>query len=335
MKVYFNRFAERVQSGQTDCYLITGEEPWQRMAAANMVREYARKQGYVRSLFFTGPGFEPGAIIREAKSSGLFGEDRRLIDLRIDGQVSSALADVIKAYSLDPPDAAILMIQIVKADARKAWVKSIAQNDRGTMLVVYNKTGSEFKSWLKERILEKGLIFDSEAEDLLAMRVDGNLPAAANALEKIKLANGEGQAQTITAEVVASVIDDSSRYSAYDLADAAVIGDLDRAVRILYSLKADNIALPLLLWVLVYKIRLLADATGGKVQGPPNAQRVLKAALKRKVSWHGMLHRCAEIDAVIKSSDAAKAWNAVFDLVLRVCGVGMGDLGKGAWRAGT
>lgn len=323
MKVYFNDFAKHVQSGRANCYLIIGEEPWQRIAAGDMVRDYARQNGYARRLFFAGAGFDPHSITRAAQSGSLFDEQRTLIDLRIDAQVSASLGEVIRAYIADAPRDALLLIQAAKADARKAWVKDIAAGEASVLLTVYNKTGGEFQSWLRERIEAERMTFERDAEDLFAMRVDGNLPAAANALEKMRLAYGEEGA--VTAEMVSSAIGDSSRYSVYDLADAVVVGDLDKSVRILHSLKADNIALPFLLWALVHKIKSLADAKPGAAPtGPPNSRRAMRVALKRKVSWQGLLHRCAEVDEAVKSADAVEAWNAVRSLVLRVCGVKIG-----------
>ena len=316
MKVYFNRFEAEVRKGRADCYLIVGEEPWQRIAACDMVRAHARELGCVREMFFAGAGFDPGSLSRAANSGNLFGGERSLLDLRVDGAVSAALAEVIKNYNNSPPPGVILMIQAAKVDARNAWVKRIVERDEAVMVTTYNKTGDEFKTWLKGRIQAAGLNLEPAAEELLTLRADGNLPAAENALEKISLSHDAGE--LLSAEVISTTIGDSSRFSVYDLADAAVVGDLDTAVRVLYSLRADNAPLPLALWAVTHKLRLLAE---GSTQGPPNARKVLQRALKRQVSWHRLLHRCAAVDHTVKNSDVRTGWEAMLRLVSQVCGV--------------
>ena len=123
MKVYFNRFEETVRKGGIDCFLITGEEPWQRLTACDIVRAHAGKNGYVRTMFFAGAGFDAGELVRASNVGNLFGGERRLLDLRIDGTVSAALSDAIKDYIAEPPQDTLLMIQVAKVDARKACAK--------------------------------------------------------------------------------------------------------------------------------------------------------------------------------------------------------------------
>lgn len=319
MKVYFNRFAAEVKKKPMCCYLVTGEEPWQSLTACDIIRSRAKKDGYMRQLFFSGVGFDPSSIMREANSGSLFGDERKLLDLRIESQATKGLSDVIKMYVDEPPDGVILLIQATKVDARKAWVKSIANSDNAMMVTVYNKTGTEFRQWLKEVIRAKKLVFDADAEELLAMRVDGNLPAAENALNTMKLAQGEADtARAISVETISSIIGDSSRFSVYDLVDAAIVGDTRRATHVLYSLKEDNVALPLLLWALQYKLKILCD--GGSAQGSQSSRRAMSIAMKRKLSWQSLLHRCAEVDETVKSVEVSQAWNSIFNLVFRICG---------------
>ena len=83
--------------------------------------------------------------------------------------------------------------------------------------------------WIREEGRRLGLTLDAEAARLLADRAEGNLLAAAQELEKIRLLRGAGP---VDAEAVLAAVADSARFDAQDLADAALAGEAGRVVRI-------------------------------------------------------------------------------------------------------
>ena len=101
-----------------------------------------------------------------------------------------------------------------------------------------------------------GLTADNDAVTLLAERLEGNLLAASQEIEKLRLPHGE---QTITAELVADTVSDNARYDAFRLVDVALSGDGRGAVRTLRGLRAEAIQPPVLVWALSREVRLLAD----------------------------------------------------------------------------
>jgi len=101
-----------------------------------------------------------------------------------------------------------------------------------------------------------GLSANPDAVALLAERLEGNLLAAAQEIEKLRLLHGE---QTISAEMVADTVSDNARYDAFRLVDVALSGDARAAVRTLRGLRAESIQPPVLLWAIAREVRLLAD----------------------------------------------------------------------------
>ena len=100
-----------------------------------------------------------------------------------------------------------------------------------------------------------GLQPDRDTVRLIADRVEGNLLAAQQEIEKLRLLHGEGP---ITANDVESAVADSSRFDVYKLVDAAVAGDAARAVRIRAGIRTEGVEPVIVMWALTRELRTLA-----------------------------------------------------------------------------
>jgi DNA polymerase III subunit delta len=69
-----------------------------------------------------------------------------------------------------------------------------------------------------------------DAVELIAARVEGNLLAAAQEIEKLKLMAEGGQ---ITVETVQAAVADSARFDVFGLVDAVLNGEAAHALRML------------------------------------------------------------------------------------------------------
>ena len=96
-----------------------------------------------------------------------------------------------------------------------------------------------------------------EAAQLIVDRVEGNLLAAKQELEKLALlSNGE----PIGEELVLRSVGDTARYDVFQLAAAAAAGEAYRALRVLMGLKSEGVEPTLILWALVRELRGLWQA---------------------------------------------------------------------------
>ena len=84
----------------------------------------------------------------------------------------------------------------------------------GVILPVWPISPAELPSWIAARMRTAGLTAEGDAVTLLAERLEGNLLAASQEIEKLRLLHGE---QTITAELVADTVSDNARYDAFRL----------------------------------------------------------------------------------------------------------------------
>ena len=144
--------------------------------------------------------------------------------------------------------------RIDKQSLKSKWYTAL---DRaGVVLPIWSISASELPEWIAERMRQTGLRAESDAIALLTERLEGNLLAAAQEIEKLRLLHGD---QVITATMVANTVSDNARYDAFRLVDVALSGDARGAVRTLRGLKAEAVQPPLLLWAISRELRLLAD----------------------------------------------------------------------------
>jgi DNA polymerase-3 subunit delta len=248
----------------------------------------------------------------------LFAE-RRVIDVRVPaGKLDRDASEVLRRYADRPPEDTLLLIRMRRLESKQntsAWYKAIDQV--GVVVPVWGVDLRELPRWLERRLAAAGLKLEKEALALLAERVEGNLLAAVQEIEKLKLA---GLETPVTAAALMSVLDDSARYDAFELIDATLAGDAHRITRMVHTLRQEGVAMFAVLGALTSQLRRLAD--GGYV--PPARKRVVGAFLARLGSTAAIervLAECALVDAQGKGQIPGDAWQSLEDLLLRLAGV--------------
>jgi len=314
-------------------YFISGDEPLRVMEAADAVRDAARRKGFdEREVLTVQPGFDWGTLMSEAGNLSLFSQ-RRIIDLRLPGGKPGADgAKVLRAYAQQPPDDTLLLITAGKLDpsARKSkWVQALDQ--AGAVVFVWPLKPDEFNRWIEQRMRQRGLQPTRDAVTLLAERVEGNLLACVQEIEKLYLLLGEGQ---VDADAILARVADNARYDVFALVDSALAGDAVRSVRILHGLQAEGVVPQIVVWALAREIRQLAAmaamvACGDAVATVVTRYRVWQArkALVSKALGRlsapqcaALLQHCARIDRISKGRAAGSAWDELVQLSLTLAG---------------
>jgi DNA polymerase-3 subunit delta len=304
-------------------YLISGDEPLQVGEASDALRARARELGYTeRVVHFVERGFDWDQLRGSAGALSLFG-DRRLIELRLPtGKPGVAGATTLRAL-LDPPQPDVLLLVITgRLDAesqRSDWVRAI--DAAGVWLTVPEVAPARLPDWLRGRCSRAGLEIDDEALRLLAERVEGNLLAAHQEIEKLRLLHPQGR---ITAEAVAGGVADHSRFDVFALGDAALAGDAARALHILDVLQGEGVEATLVLWVLAREMRVLwALRTGGSLpRRGYTPQALIDRARPRagKLSFARLIARAARTDRMIKGRLQGDPWSEMMLLLAELCG---------------
>ena len=315
-------------------YFISGDEPLRVMEAADAVRAAARRQGYdERDVLMVQAGFDWDSLMSEAGNLSLFSQ-RRVIDLRLPGGKPGADGSkALRAYAESPPDDTLLLVTAGKLEpaARKGkWVQAL--DKAGVVVFVWPLKGQEFNAWVAQRMRQRGLQPTAEAVTLLADRVEGNLLACMQEIEKLYLLQGEGE---VDAGAILALVADNARYDVFGLVDSALAGEAARSIRMLQGLRAAGIAPQIVLWALSREIRQLAAmtavlASGQPVQAvmtryriwPAERKSMVAAALQRLsvTQCNTLLRHCARVDRVSKGQAAGNAWDELLQLTLNLAG---------------
>ncbi|MFK2903576.1 DNA polymerase III subunit delta [Dyella ginsengisoli] len=297
-------------------YLLAGEELLV-LEAADALRAQARRLGYSeRDVLETGQHFDWDDLARSAAGMSLFAT-RRLIDLRLPtGRPGVEGAKAITAFCENPPPDVTLLITATDWSSKHdgAWSKKL--DAAGAMVVFSAPRPHEWASWIGARLASRGLSATPDAAALLAQRVEGNLLAAAQEVDKlVVLHDGKGR---IGADEMESLVADSARYDAFKLTDAAFAGDGGRALRVLAGLRAEGEELiPMMGWV-VNQLQLalrLANARDFAAQAKAerlwqSREQLFRQALRRapREHWLKCLARAARIDRIAKGREFGDAW---------------------------
>ncbi len=314
--------------------LISGEEPLLVQESADKVRQAARAQGYSeRELYHADPGFDWQQIVTASSSLSLFAE-KKILELRLpSGKPGDKGARALVDYATQPPDDTLLLIIAGKLDKSalgSKWFKAL--DKAGVHLPLWPVEPAQLPRWIAGRLQQAGLRADSRAVELLAARVEGNLLAAAQEIEKLKLLSEDG---VVSAELMASVVADSARYDVFGLADRALAGDARGAVKSLNGLRGEGTDAMAILWALTRDIRQLLQAAMHLSQGKQmdwalqqagiwsRRQPVARAALGRlkAAQLQQLLRQAGGVDRAIKGMRKAEVWDELLDLVLGLTGV--------------
>ena len=322
MRIPFPQLATHLKQGLPPVVMLCGDEPYQLGEAASQVRQAARALGFAeREILEVDGHFDWSLLAAAARSLSLF-SSLKLIELRLaSGKIGREGGEAVRRYCAQPRPENRLLILAPNLEYQELQAKWIQVVERaGVLLQVKPLEGQRLVEWIGQRLRERGLKPGPEVAAMLAERVEGNLLAAAQEVDKLVLIHGEGP---LTAEQLGRAISDSSRYDLFDVPDAALAGDRARMHRILDGLAAEGTAEPLVLWVLAREVRLLTRAAFAARSGPraleaflsaervwQNRQGPMKSALRRlpPARLRALLGHCARADRQIKGQEAGEAW---------------------------
>ena len=324
MKLAIRQLDASLKKGLAALYAIHGPEALVVLEAADRIREAARKDGATeREIFFAEPGVDWSRLGASASNMSLFAS-KRLVEIRIPtGKPGAEGGKAIAAYCAKLPDDAITLIVLPELDwqsLKTAWFAAIEA--AATVIEAKPVTRDELPEWLAERMSRQGQRASLETLEWLADRVEGNLLAAKQEVEKLGLLLPKGE---IPLEAIREAVTDVSRFERDALIDAMHAGDAGKVARVVESLKAEGEPLPLLLWTLAEELRkVMAIMAGQRPRGwlsPERAEALAKIARRHdRASIDRELLRAHHIDRMIKGVEPGDPWDSVVELALGIAG---------------
>lgn len=312
-------------------YVLYGDDPLLVIEAADAIRAKSRQQGYSeREVLTVLPKFDWGTLLAAGGNMSLFG-DKKLIDLRIPTgkpgkEGSAALQQWCQHLSMDN----MLLITLPELDWREekaVWFTALV--NAGVAIKLMAPPLAELPGWIAGRLRRQQQSADLESLKFIAERVEGNLLAAHQEIQKLGLLYPAGQ---LSMAQIREAVLNVARYDIDGLREALLAGDIGRLTRTLDGLMQEGEAPPLVLWAMSEEIRALTIIRAGmdagkpmdmllkdaKVWGP-RANPVKKALQRLSTSaLEAALQHAGKIDRLAKGIGQGNIWEEFLRLGLRL-----------------
>ncbi len=312
-------------------YLVAGPEMLHVLEAADAIRARARAEGAEREVF-EAEGREPDwdSLSASFGAPGLFAS-RRLIELRLPGgKPGKTGAEVISAFCADPaPDVTLLVVAGEWSKAHQGkWVDAMSKI--GVVSIAWALKPHELPGWIERRLRERGLRASPEAVQGLAERVEGNLLAAAQEIDKLALLAPGSSLDLATME---SLVADAARYDVFRLVEVALSGQAAQVRRMLAGLRAEGEQVAGLMPMVVREVLRAAALARAQARGANLAaemksqglwearQAPFKRALQRHATparWNRFAAHASRVDRAAKGRGTGDPWLLLERLLLAI-----------------
>ncbi len=312
-------------------YVIHGDEPLLALEAADAIRAAARRRGHAeREVLQVERGFDWSALAHAGASLSLFG-GAKIVELRVpSGKPGAEGGAAIVAYCarLAPEVLTIVSLpRLDRATQSSSWFRALSE--QGTVVDIFAIERARLPAWIGSRLARQGQRAATEVLEFIADRVEGNLLAAHQEVQKLALLAPRGE---LSLDVVREAVANVARYDAFDASSALLAGDTARYARVIAGLRNEGEAPTLVLWAIAEDLRALARVQDGLRAGRAldpllrenrvwgARQNALRAGLRRvaRASIERAIRRAAEIDRAIKGVAKADPWEGFVRLGLEL-----------------
>ncbi len=329
MQVRAEQLPAQLAKSLAPVYVLHGDEPLLALEAADAVRAAARRAGCEeRERLAAERGFDWASLRHAAASRSLFG-GRKLIELRIpSGRPGAAGAEAIAHYCEKLAAGNVLLVSLPRLrrdEQDSGWFRALAA--AGVVVDIFPVDRPKLPEWIAARLARQKQRAPREVLEFLAERVEGNLLAAHQEVQKLALLAPEGE---LSLEQVERAVANVARYDAGDCAAALAAGDLARYARVLEGLRGEGEPPSLVLWTLAEELRAILRVQQGLAAGRPIEQLLREnrvwgprqAAIRAAVSRYSRpalertLARAARIDRAVKGVGPGEPWDELLALGL-------------------
>lgn len=320
-------------------WLVAGNETLLVLEAADEIRKAARTQGIDEREVHDMEGSHPDwdGLSASIHAPSLFAS-RRLVEVRLPtGKPGAAGSKMICEICAELPSDVVLLV--IASDWSRShsgkWSEAIGRI--GHCCIAWPIKPHELNGWIERRLRSRGLKVTPDALARLAQRVEGNLLAAAQEIDKLALLAASGGEQTLDMQAIESLVSESARFDVFRLVDAALNGHPVQVSRMLAGLRAEGEAVPALLGMIAKELMTLAALSRARnLAAEFKAQRVWDSkqamytrALKRHspARWQRFVAEVGHVDRIAKGrvrlgEESADPWLQLERVLLAVADKG-------------
>lgn len=346
MELGVDRIASQLAAEQLrPAYLVAGPETLLVLEAADAVRAAARAQGIAERVVFDMEGRDADwdALDASIHAPSLFAS-RRLVEVRLPtGKPGNEGSKLVCGFCAEPPSDVVLLVVANDWSRSHAGKWSEAIGRVGHLCIAWQVKPHELNGWIERRLRSRGVKATTDAVARLAQRIEGNLLAAAQEIDKLALlVQADGNAATmLDAEAMDALVADSARFDVFRLVDAALAGNAPQASRMLAGLRAEGEAVPALMGMVVKELQAVAALARARnfaaeckaLRIWESKQAVYKRALGRHPPerWQRFLAEAGRVDRIAKGrvrigEESADAWLQLERLLLAMADKGASRL---------
>lgn len=344
MQVALNQLPAQLQRGLKSLYALHGDEPLLLQEAVDAIRAVARTQGYTERTSHTvaGAHFDWSEVLAAGGSLSLFA-DKQIVEIRIpsgkpgkDG--SAALQQLAEsAQGNDSTLTLVMLPRLDKATKTGAWFGAL--ESYGVTVAIEPVERAALPQWIAQRLGAQGLRVAGGEEGQRALqffadRVEGNLLAAHQEIQKLALLHPQGE---LSFEQIESAVLNVARYDVFKLSEAVLAGQAARVQRMLDGLKAEGEAEVLVHYTLSEDIRALKRVKDAVALGRPlpvalreqriwgPRERLFERVLPRlsAAALADLLQAAHLVDGIVKGLKRpdwpADGWQALHRLAMQLC----------------
>jgi DNA polymerase-3 subunit delta len=342
MQLALSQLPGHLQKGLRSLYVLHGDEPLLIQEAADGIRASARAQGYTERSVHTvsGAHFDWSEVQAAAGSLSLFA-DRQIVEVRVPSgkpgkEGSTAIQQL--AASAQGNDSTLTLFLLPRLDAatrKGAWFGALENG--GVSIQVDPVDRNALPQWIAQRLQQQGqrVVAGEEGQRTLqffADRVEGNLLAAHQEIQKLGLLHPPGELSQVQVE---SAVVNVARYDVFKLSEAVLSGQVARVQRMLDGLQAEGEAAVLVHYTLAEDIRALKRVKDAIANGKPMPmalreqrvwgprERLFERVLPRmtEARLNGLLQAAHQVDGIVKGLKVpdwpTDGWQALQRLAVR------------------
>lgn len=332
MKVFPDRLGPALERGLLRAYLVAGPETLLVEESSDQIRVAARQAGVTERVVLQADARFDWDRLGQATETGSLFATRRLVEVRLpSGKPGKEGGNAIRAW-LDQPTDDVLFI---KADAweiaseKTVWFQAVEAE--GMFVPCWSIKPHQLPKWILSRLSDRGLSVDRSGAEFLTDRLEGNVLAAAQEVERLALLYPKGH--RLTLEQLKEAVSDHARFDAFRLVELIFTGQVGPALRCVRGLVEAETPMPAVVSALASELQIVAayqarkkgqssDQIFRELKVWPSRQGPVEAAARRlsPTDVGQAIGTLAKLDRMAKSNLSYRFWVGIERLSVAMAG---------------
>ncbi len=330
MQIKQQMLAQQIQKKISPLYVLIGQEHYLLEESLHTIKSAIKKSyDYDEKIISIQSTEDWATVLEEANSYSLF-SDTVLLNIFYDKKSIDATGKkILTEYLKIINSRCFIIIRAPHIPAKQ--LQWLYNNEHVVLVVAYPLNTESMKHWIANQLKKNSLNFEHQIPDLIHQYTQGNMLACSQVIEKIALSSTPNS--QINSQQALEHLSDQCTHSLFELTEACLMGQTDKAIHILRQAANNKTEATLLLWMLTQEIRVLLQLSFTIRQNTdfktacnqlkiwPQRVNLYQLCIKRLTNsvLEQLLHYCKAIDEQIKSNLNTQVWNALEKLTLSLC----------------